>query len=359
MAMPADALDTNDLKSVLAGGIVREDVLDEIFDNSEIPTPFLDMIGSDTFENSYAEWTEDKLASPDLTNRVISGSNFNTANNNASGANAKRVGNHAQISDKEIVVTERGNATNNIGRSDEMGYQTGRKLTELRYDVEAICLSGQASVADNNDNTAGQAAGADAVIVTNDYFGTGGSAPGFQTGTKLVTAVTRGESRAGNWEMVATAIEAVFNGGGSPSVLMSHPSITKRIGRFLFTTPWAAAPTANVNGSGGGVNQTSQGYIDAFKTDFGTLMTIVPNRLQQSYASTDGSPVQCATVFGIDPRYWRLSTLYGWKVDAMGKTGLSHQKLCHVDWTLKYLLERANFAIRDLTLDGTWTDDGT
>jgi hypothetical protein len=39
MAAPADYLDVSDLKAVLAGGLIREDVAQDIFDISDIPTP--------------------------------------------------------------------------------------------------------------------------------------------------------------------------------------------------------------------------------------------------------------------------------------------------------------------------------
>jgi hypothetical protein len=173
--------------------------------------------------------------------------------------------------------------------------------------------------------------------------------PGFQTGTKLVTAQTAGAERGLTFSMIRTQIENVYTLGGNPTVLTSVPGVTKRLASFLFTTPNAAAPTANVNGSGAGVAQVSQGYIDTFKTDFGTLMQIIPNRLQQTYVSigVDPDPV-VANVYGLDPRYWKLGLLYGWKVDVLSKIGLSHRKLLHVDWTLKAYLERANFLIADI-----------
>lgn len=349
MAAPGDYLDADDLKDVAAGGLVREDVLDMIFDISDIPTVFLDMIGTEGFDNSYSEWTEDKLAAPDITNKVISGSDSVSTNNKATVANAKRVGNHAQISEKLVIVTERGQSVDAIGRSDEMGYQTAQRMQELRRDVEAISLTGQASVQDNGDNVAGQSAGAAAWITTNKDLGVGGAVPGFQTGTKLVTAQTAGAERGLTWTMISNQIEAVYTLGGNPSVLMSVPGVTKRLGRYLFTTPYAAAPTANVNGAGAGVAQVSQGYIDTFKTDFGTLMQIIPNRLQQTYLSIGADPdPQVANVFGLDPRFWKLGLLYGWKVDPLGKIGLSHRKLLHVDWMLKAYLERANFLIADI-----------
>lgn len=349
MAAPADYLDAADLKNVLSGGLVREDVLDEIFDISDIPTPFLDMIGEEGYDNSYSEWVEDKLPTPDLANRVVSGRDSASTDNDASVANAKRVGNHAQISVKDVMITERGNAVDQIGRSDEMGYQTARRLQDLRRDVEAISCSGQGSVQDDNNVTPGQSAGLAAWITTNKDLGVGGTATGFNTGTKLVAAQVAGAERGLTWTMVSNQIENVYNLGGQTTVLMSVPGATKRLSLYLFTTPYAAKPTAEISGQGQGIAQVSQGYIDTFKTDFGFLMQIVPNRLQQTYASIGVDPdPQVCNVFGLDPRFWKLGMLYGWKIDPLGKIGLSHRKLIHADWMLKAYLERANFNIGDI-----------
>jgi hypothetical protein len=348
MAAPADYLDADDLKDVLAGGMIREDVLDEIFDNSEIPCPFLDMIAEDSHDNSYAEWTEDKLAAPDLNNKRVSGADSSTANNKATTANMKRVGNHGQISAKDIMVTERGNAVDTVALGETMGYQTARRTIELRYDVEAIALSGQGSVLDDGDTIAGQSAGAAAWITTNKNLGAGGTATGFNTGTKLVAAQLAGAERGLTMTMVTDQIQNVYVLGGETTILMSVPGVTKRFSRYLFTTVDAAKPTAEV-GATTPANLVSQGYIDVFRTDFGFTMEVVPNRLQQTYLSIGVDPdPQVANVFGFDPRYWGLSMLYGWKVDALGKAGLSHKKLVHGDWMLKAYLERANFNIGDI-----------
>lgn len=341
MAQPSDYLDTSDLKSVLAGGLIREDVLQEIFDCSDIPTEFLNRVSTDTFTNSYSEWTEDKLPTPSITNKVVSGSDRASTDNDASVANAKRVGNHAQISTKEVFITTRGQYTSSIGRADEMGYQTGMRLNDLRRDVEATCLTGQASVQDDNNATAGQSAGAGAWITTNKDLGATGAVPGFQTGTKLVTAQTPGTKRGLTMTMVSTQIENVYTLGGQPTTLMSVPGVTKRFSTFLFTTANAAKPTANVSGNAP-TAQVSQGFIDVMKTDFGFLLEIVPNRLQQTYSATQ------ATVFLFDWRFWKLATLYGWKIEVLGKLGLNDRKLLSVDWMLKALLERANAQIADI-----------
>lgn len=349
MAAPADYLDTSDLKGVLASGLIREDVAQEIFDISDVPTVFLDMIGTGTFENPYSEWTEDKLAQPNIANKVVSGKDVASTDNNANVTNAKRVGNHAQISIKTVQISDRMGAIAAIGRSDEVAFQTARRLQELRRDCEAIALTPQASVQDDGNATAGQTAGAAAWITTNTSLGVSGAVGGFNTGTKLVAAKTVGEGRALSFAFISTQIENVYNAGGQTSVLMSVPGITKRLGQYLLTTPNSAKPTQNIDGTGQGVAQVSQQFMDAFKTDFGFYMQIVPNRLQQSYADAVGGSAQTvADVFGLDPRYWKFLSLYGWKVDALGKQGLNIRKLLSVDWMLQCSLERANFMISDI-----------
>lgn len=350
-AAPADYLDAKDLKDVAAGGMVKEDVQQEIFDCSEIPTPLLDMIQSGSCDNSYTEWTEDELAAPDLANAVVSGADAPATATTA--GSLARVGNHTQISVKYVYVTERvGNvATHSIG--DTMAYRTARKMQELRRDQEAIMLSNQASVADDNNSTAGKAAGLGAWLTS--HRSATGSGAGFNTTTKVVAAFTPGARRALTWEMIADQIEGVYTEGSNPTVLMSVAGVTKRLARFLFTTNFAATPTANVNGSGGGVDQTSQGYIDTFRTDFGFTMKIVPNRLQQTYESTDSGTTPAAAVFGFDLDYLSVANLSPMKVEPLAKLGLSHRRQISVDWTQKCLLERAHFVIHDINPAATVT----
>lgn len=350
-AAPADYLDAKDLKDVAAGGFVKEDVQQEIFDCSEIPTPLLDLIESSPCENSYTEWTEDELPAPDLTNKVVSGADAPAAATDA--GSLARVGNHTQICAKYVRVTERvGNvATHSIG--DTMAYRTMRKMQEIRRDQEAILLSNQASVADDNNATPGQSAGLGAWLTTHaSVTGTGG---GFVTATKVVTAYTPGAYRALTWEMIADQIEGTYGEGANNTILMSVPALTKRLARFLFTTTYAATPTANVQGSGDGVTQTSQGYIDTFRTDFGFTMKIVPNRLQQTYESTDTGTTPACAVFGLDLDYLGIGYLHSLKVEPLAKLGLSHRRQLTMDWTMKCFLERAHFVIHDINPAATVT----
>jgi len=126
--MSTSNLDSADLKAVAKGGLIREDVMNKIFDISRIPLPFTDMIGTDSSSNAYKEWTIDALGAPDVTNAVIDGADAST-NDYAVGA---RMGNHHQIAQKTVQVSFRADSSNVIGRAKESAYQISRRQQEDR-----------------------------------------------------------------------------------------------------------------------------------------------------------------------------------------------------------------------------------
>jgi len=349
----SDYWDTADLKAIQAGGLVNEDVMQAVWDLSRIPLPFTDRIGSSSASNSYTEWTEDSLADPDLTNAVVSGAD--ATGNNAKGGS--RVGNHCQNSVKVLAVTERANSTDNIGRANESAYQIMMRQQELRRDVEAIALSPQASVQDDNNTTAGKAGGFDAWLVTNTDNGATGADGGFNTTTKVVATPDPGDARSPTMLELSDLIESCYLNNANVTILMARPEIIRGLNGFILATPTAAkvaTPTANVSGSGGGVNQTAQGYVNVLVTDFGTSLEIVPNRLQQTYNSTDVGPVPVSTLFLIDPEHVGLGFLKGYTTQPLAKLGLSERAQVSVDWTVKVFVEKAHAAYRSLK-DGVWS----
>jgi len=347
MAAPADYLDAVDLKNVLAGGLINEDLLNKIWDCSDIPMPFLDMIGESSHDNPYSEWAEDTLAAVNLANKTVSGSDMPAANTAATGA---RKGNHSQTSTKFFGVTDRADATDNTGRmGTETAYKTGRGLQELRRDVEGISLSNQASVADDNNTTPGQSGGLSAWIATNNSSGATGSPGGFNTGTKLVVAATPGTARALTYTLVRTQVQAIYTAGGNPTVIMSVPDVTKNLTDFLFTSGAnVAKPTAIVSGTTP-ETQVIQHYADIIRSDFGTTLRIVPNRLLQSTAGPR------ADLFVLCPEYLAMSYLIPYRREPLAKLGLSNRTMLAVDWMLKVYLERAQAIVRDLTPTATVT----
>lgn len=340
-----------DLKALTAGGLINEDVMQKIWNISQIALPFSDLIGvGERATNPYVEWTRDSKQAVDTTNKLVDGAD--ASGNQAAGGT--RVGNHCQQSDKVVEVTYRAEASNTIGRASELTYQLMMRQYELRQDVEAISLLGQASVADDGNTTAGQSAGFPSWLTTNDYLGATGAATGFNTSTKVVAAVTAGNTRALTIAMLRTAVEDVYLSNGNVQVAMSVPQIISRLSRYIISNPTTfgiATPTANIAGSGAGVEQTAQGYVNVLITDFGTTLRLVPNRLQQTYTSADAGT--SADLFLIDPAMVQHRHLMGYRTDTLAKLGTAERRQMLLDWTLQVMDEKAHAVVRDLTPTGT------
>ena len=336
-------LDAADLAAALsAPGLIREDVVDQIYNLDEgIPTPFLDMTGGGTFTNLFSEWTENDLAAPDIDNAVIDGSDA-AGNDTIIGA---RVGNRAQLSDKVVRISHASEDVDSIGAVGKIAYQVSRRLMDLRRDMEAIATGRQASVVDDGAAVAGRTAGLAAWIETNAVFGALGAAGGYDPATKLVDAPTEGTVRALTWTLVRDAIEAVYNAGGNPSVLMSLPTMIKKINSFLFSAdgePFRATPTANVQGTSPQA-QTAQGFISVVLSDFGITLSLVDNRLQQFYNL--GTAVD---VFLVDPAHYAIASMTGFRQDVLAKTGHADNRLLSNNWMSKCWREDAHAMVADV-----------
>lgn len=345
--MASTNLDSADLKGALGGSLIREDVMNKIFDISKIPLPFTDLVGSTSAKNEYVEWTQDSLAAPNTANAVIDGAD-------ASGNDAKvgtRVGNHHQISTKVVRVSYRADASDTIGRTKELAYQIMRRQQELRRDVEAIALLNQASVADNGNNVAGKAGGLPSWIESSVTGAAGSAAGGFNTTTKLTVARTPGSAGAALTEAnLRDTIQAVYVEGGDPSVMMTVPGVISQFSQYMIQSKGA---TAQIMTDYGKTKEaaTALGAVNVFVTDFGTIRAI-PNRLQPTY---DIGSDTCADVFILDPSYLSLCYLKGYQTDELAKTGLAENRQMSVDWSLMVHTEKAHGLIGDVKISAAMT----
>ncbi len=338
MANPADEWSSADLKALLAGGLINEDVMSKIWDISRIPLPFTELIGTDTHDNAYTEWTLDALGAVDLTNAVVDGADAVPTD----AAGGTRVGNHSQISEKGVSVTQRAQHSRVIGRANELSYQVMMRQQELRRDIEAIMLMPQASIADSGTSTAGKSGGFTDWLTTNTSNGGGGSDGGFNTGTKVVDISEGGSLRAYSETLLKASILKAYNSNGNVTVLMSRPELVQRLNTFLLTSSAnIAAPTANVTGTSP-VKQVAQGAVNVYATDFNTVLVIEPNRLQQFVTGAE------VDVFYIDPTKVALSFLEGINVKPIAKLGLADKRQMSADWTLKVYNEAAHAVDRGI-----------
>lgn len=338
--MAAGNLDGADLLAAIEGGLINEDVMQVITDISDFPLPFTQMIGSGSHSNPYFEWTKDKLADPDVDNAVVDGSDQD-ANDTRLGT---REGNHSQTSVKQVQVSWRADATDNIGRAKETTYQLSRRTQEVRRDQEAIMLSQQGSQIDNGIAVPGLSASLEAWMVTNTFRGVGGSDGGFgATNPTIVDPPIQGASRGLTETLVRDAAQAAYEAGGNPSKLMAVPALIRRFSEYMFDDSARAGVQTTQTGK---VEEASKaiGSVNVFITDFNSVLIFEPNRLQPVYPED----ADVSTMFLIDPAGLKLSSLYGLHAEQMGKKGLSDNWLASHDWGLAVLDEAQHALIADL-----------
>lgn len=335
----ADYWSSADLKAIEDGGLIREDVMNQIWDISNVPLPLTDMIGSDTASNSYTEWTIDKLAPPDIQNAAVDGQDI--TQNNAKGGS--RVGNQCQNTIKAVMVTERAQSSDVIGRANELAYQIAERQKELRRDREAIYLTQQASVADNGDTVAGKLGALGAWLTTNVSRGAGGANGGFSAG--VVAAPTIGAPRALSETMIRDIAQSVWEQGGDPTTLMTTPALIRRLSEYMFTSSARIATMMSDVGQQKSA-KVAQGSVNVFVTDFGVTLEMVANRMQQHVSA--GASLNRDNVYIIDPAYLRESFLRGYEVQPLAKTGLADKRMMACDGTLKVLNEAAHGVIADI-----------
>lgn len=341
--MATQNLNSAALKAASGGGLIREDVMNKIWDISKIPLPFTDMIGSTSAKNEYIEWTQDTLAQPNINNAVVDGSDA-SGNDTVIG---RRVGNHHQISSKVVRVSYRAENSDVIGQQNPLSYQLIRRQQELRRDVEAIALNNQASVADNGDNTPGKAGGLPTWIETSDFGGPGSASGGFDPQTRLTKARTIATApRALTEELVRDAIQNVYEQGGDPSVMMSVPGVIAKFSQYMIKSGGATAPINTYLDREESMKPAAAlGAVNIFITDFGTIKA-VPNRLQPKY--TVGGKAGCADVFILDPQYLQLCYMKGYQTQDLATTGLADNRQISVDWSLIVSTEKAHALIGDI-----------
>jgi len=331
--MSATNLDAFDLANINLSGVIHEDVMNTIWDISKIPLPFADRAGSGTHSNQNFTWRMDKLVDPVTTGQRVDGQEVATGTGNDT-KTGRRVGNHSEIRTKRVDVSTRAQEVNTIGYANELAYQLTQRQQELRRDVDATCLSNNGSVA-GTDTVAGVTAGlaawlteldvdgnATAAAVKNVVRGAAGADGGWDdTATdSLVAASTPGTAVAITETNIRDVVEAIFVAGGEPNVLMTTPTVKRRISEYMFTDAARIATLLNDGGAENARQRSAQGSVDLFISDYGSL-ELVPNRLQPEYAA--GNDI----AYILDFSFLEISFLEGYTTKPLAKTSLSDNRI--------------------------------
>lgn len=312
----------------------REELADKIYQITPEETPFLSLIGRKPISSVHPEWQTDALGSVDTSNNQPEGDDWTFS----AVSPTTRVGNYAQISNKRIIISRTQDKTSKAGRKSELAREVAKKGVELRIDMEAICLSNQASSAGSgNGATNRKLGGFRAWLATNDSINSGASG-GFNSSTGVVDAATNGTQRAFSKAILDAVILSTYNAGGMPKTLMLSPYVKTVFSTFMSDSNVALQRFA-ANGKG---QTTIVAAADTYLSDFGTI-SVVPNR-QMARA---GAAV-ARNAFLIDPRMVSLGVFDDIHIEKPAKTGDAEKRVLLTEYTLLVNNEAAHGVAADL-----------
>ena len=296
------------------------DLMDMIFNVAPSDTPFLTMCGKSSASQTLHEWQTDTLASP-AENSVLEGADTTTF----SESSTTELSNKTQILKKAINVSGTAQAVKQAGVSRQYAYQMALRTKELKKDVEYALLQNKLARADNGTN--GRLMTGLPCWMQTNYAG--GS-----SGAKATSSVacTAGTTRLPTEAMLKSLLTDIYNAGGNPDRIMMAPDIRVKMSEVL---------------TGGGTKmekaetKKATAVIDVYVSDFGALK-LVPNRVQayETFSKT------CA--FVLDPQYWKVAYLRGFREERLAVTGDSLKGHVLVECTLEARNDASSGVLADL-----------
>jgi hypothetical protein len=193
----------------------REDLADAIYNIDPYDRPFMSIIGNRRATNRTFDWQTENLPAVNPNNAQFEGFELQRA----AATPTVRQTNVAQISSRDVTVAGSQEAANPAGKRSEMSHQMALIGKALMRDKETILCSAQARV-DGEDSTpaARKTRAAEHWITTNAFYGANGLNPG-----SALLPVTDGTQRDFTEMMLADAIQAAYEKGAEPTVLLMGP----------------------------------------------------------------------------------------------------------------------------------------
>ena len=311
---------------------IREDLSDLISDISPIQTPLQSNIGSRSAENTYFEWQTDSLLAASAT-PVEEGTNLATYTITAP---TTRLGNYCQINIRDFLISGTEQRVVKAGRSSEVGYQAAKAAKELKRNVEKACLLNGVGAVVGSNNTARVTAGLPGWLKTNtvDNASTKPSYTGSTPTGAAQVWKSFGTPVAFTEAMLSTCMQAVYEEGGEPSVLMVSPYNKTVVSGFS----GIAESRFNVDGA---QPSTIIAAADIFVSDFGNL-SVVPQRFMTTVEDEGGGTAHNDWAFLIDPDELKLATLRPYSIQEMAKTGDADARLALIEFGLMVNNEAAH-----------------
>jgi hypothetical protein len=302
----------------------REDLANAIFNIDPSDVVFLSMSDTRSISNVMFDWQTEHLPAVNATNAQVEG--FQLVRSAATPT--VRIGNVAQISERDATVSGTQEAADAAGKSGEMAHQMALVGKALKRDMETILLSGRPYNAGVDDTTARNTRGLEHWITTNAFYGATGANPVSPT-----AAITPGTPRAFTEAMLADAIQQTYDNGGEPD----HLLMGSYIKRVFSTFEGRSDSRRTVD------TDEVVAAVDFYLSDFGELKAYPCRNINKS------------TVIGWDPAYSKIA--YYRKMDRIdiGTIGDATTKLILSEYGLQCSNEAAHFKIADLITTGAIT----
>ena len=306
----------------------REDLIEKIFNTSPSETPITSAMGRTTAVTDFHEWQTDALQSANAANKMIDGDDATLQAQVAT----NRLGNHLQIFNGAVGVSRRANIVKKAGRAMEMPYLKGKKMLELKRDIEAMVLSATQVAVAATTAVAGQAGGLGVQCVSNPLHGVGGATAAWTSGAPTA-AVTAGANRALTRALLDTACQNIYTTSGQFAEML----VVSPAHKVLFSGFTGIAQNRLEVKS-----KSAQGAVvagaDVYMSDFGAL-SVVPHYL------LSGSD----TAYVLNTDYLDLAFLDGFVTADLAKTGDSDRILITADCSLAVRAPTAQAKITNLT----------
>jgi hypothetical protein len=307
----------------------REDLMDKIYNTSPSEVPLSSAMGRVTAVTDFHEWQTDSLGAASASNKMIDGDDVTLDAQTAT----LRLGNHLQIFNGSVGVSRRANIVKKAGRGAEMAYLKGKKMLELKRNIEAMIVSPTQVAIAATTSVAGQSGGLGVQCVSNPLHNGAGATAAWTSGAPTA-AITAGTNRAFTKALLDTACQNIYTTSGQfAEMLVVSPSHKGTFSAF------ASVAQNRIDVKGGkNAQATIVGGAEVYLSDFGGL-TVMPHYLM---AGSD-------TAYVLNSDYLDLAFLDGFKTVDLAKTGDSDKVLITADACLTVRAPSAQAKITNLT----------
>lgn len=313
----------------------KEDLSDVISRIDPDETPVMSTLKKSTKSAILFDWQVQELAAA-ASNAQGEGDTINSYNHTPT----SRLQNQHQIAYKAFSVSDSMDSVDTAGRQRESAYQALLKGIELRRDIEFALTNDQAKSTSGN-----RTAGTLSSFIANTSLGantTANSDGQFDAnGTNLPVGgspLDFGDARALSVTLIEDAMQAAYEDGGSPSLMVMAPFQKRQFSDATITSAGTSTVANQVNMTAP-KSATAVGAVSVYLSDFGQLETVVDRFMPNE------------RVYLLDPEYAEFTTLPGrnFVKQDLAKEGDSTRGYILSEFSLAVTAPKAHAAVYALT----------